>query len=1071
MNNDQSINLVKETFESPFDRSSFIYFIKNLLNEYEEAEISRKGVYIPAAFEDYISKFERLGKYIDSNQKRIDILVVYLKRETSIERARSMLRNFIAGYLQGKYGSSSDKDAALVAFVSPPNGEEWRFSLVKLETKLEENSKGGMKPVDEFTPARRWSFLVGKNEKSHTAQSRLVPIIADDEHDPTLERLEDAFNIEKVTKEFFEKYRDLFIRTKEELDNTIAINSKAKVDFESKGIDSVNLAKKLLGQIIFLYYLQKKGWFGVPRDSAWGQGSKSFLRDLFDKKHGSYDNFFNDILEPLFYDALRNDRSYDDHYYKLFECKIPFLNGGLFDPMNDYDWVHTDILLSDSLFSNDHKTKEGDTGDGILDIFDRYNFTVNEDEPFEKEVAIDPELLGKAYEKFNAIRPDNFENYLNALRSDKGGEENKFNRQYGVYYTPREIVHYMCQQSLINYLENELVGIASKEEIETLVLHGEYIDEHDAYVDAKGKETITYSFKMSEAIRKNAVLIDDKLAKITVCDPAVGSGAFPVGMMGEIVKARRVLGTYSKTVKPQYDYKRECIENSLYGVDIDKGAVEIAKLRLWLSLVVDEDDPKNIKPLPNLDYKILCGNSLIGFPEKWGSTIEQEIESLIHQHLNETKPSIKIELKNKIDEKIDSRYKNSLKTFGYQINFDFKTVFSEIFREKGGFDILIANPPYDVYQGDRKNEINVIRKMPIYGISEGHKLNAYKIFLAKSITLQKCNGILCEIFQNSFLADSSATKLRKYFLENQRIIQIDSFPERDNEKLRVFEEVKMSVCIMISKKIKKQGNYNFNLNIWEDKFMNSSRHILLNNIEVLGLDIENASIPSLSQAELNTLKKISANKRLISYAKCYEGEINLTFHKYLLNKNPSGSAPMIKGAAVQKWFIKEKMSQGEIEYLDSVAYLQNNKGKKSQHHKLKRIVMQGITGVDENNRLKMTLISPNVFCGNSVNYILITDKNLSYEFLLGVLNSHLLNWYFKVFSTNSNVNGYEVDNLPLPDIAGINQEPLSNLVDQILNIKRANPLADISDLQAAIDQEVNFLYGLKKEEVKLIERE
>ena len=252
---------------------------------------------------------------------------------------------------------------------------------------------------------------------------------------------------------------------------------------ERKGIDTVNLAKKLLGQIIFLYYLQKKGWFGVPKEKKWGEGSKNFLRELFTKSQDEKKNFFNDILEPLFYEALRIDRSHDDHYYKLFDCKIPFLNGGLFDPMNNYDWVKTEILLPNELFSNKDSSLRGlrrdsveipkqsrgdkgiasqsalamtEEGDGILDVFDLYNFTVKEDEPFEKEVAIDPELLGKAYEKFNAIRPDNYDEFLKALKGGKKGEESKFNKQYGVYYTPREIVHYMCQQSLINYLYSEL---------------------------------------------------------------------------------------------------------------------------------------------------------------------------------------------------------------------------------------------------------------------------------------------------------------------------------------------------------------------------------------------------------------------------------------------------------------------------------------------------------------------------------------------------------------------------------------------------------------------------------------
>lgn len=643
MNRQQAIELVRTTFESPFERERYLRFLRELLNGFDnEGARVNQGARIPEKFQEYVEKMERVGKYATEG-KEVMLFIVYLKRETSIERARTMQRNFVAWYLQRDM-----KDAALVAFVSP-NRDDWRFSLVKMEYRFDEQGKAR----EEFTPARRWSFLVGANEKSHTAQSKFVPIIADDETQPTLAQLEEAFNIEKVTKEFFEKYRDLFVRTKEALDKAVAANPAARSDFEAKGVDTVNLAKKLLGQIIFLYYLQKKGWFGVPRDAAWGAGSKNFLRELFEKKHGDYKNFFNDILEPLFYEALRIDRSHDDHYYSRFNCKIPFLNGGLFDPMNNYDWVHTDILLPDSLFSNKNKTKEGDTGDGILDVFDRYNFTVKEDEPFEKEVAIDPELLGKAYEKFNAIRPDNYEAYLKALKSGKKGEESKFNKQYGVYYTPREIVHYMCQQSLINYLYSELnpnagfdtdeknarptqpAELPTKEDIETLILRGEQIMEHDAQVMEAGRETETYSFQMPESIRRHAARIDRALAEIKVCDPAVGSGAFPVGMMSEIVKARNALTNYlgakgtKESARNIYRFKRDCIENSLYGVDIDAGAVEIAKLRLWLSLVVDEDDIRNIKPLPNLDYKVVQGNSLVGLPE--GILLDLDIKAKLEE--------------------------------------------------------------------------------------------------------------------------------------------------------------------------------------------------------------------------------------------------------------------------------------------------------------------------------------------------------------------------------------------------------------------------------------------------------
>jgi len=831
MNKDQAINLVKETFESPFDRERFKRFMKELLNEYEETESSPKGAQIPAAFDEYVSKFERIGKYTDSEQKRVDILIVYLKRETSIDQARSMLRNFVAGYLEGKYDSEPARDAALVAFVSPPNGEDWRFSLVKLETKLKITTKGGMKPVDEFTPARRWSFLVGRHEKSHTAQSRLVPIIADDEHNPTLNTLEEAFNTEKVTNEFFSKYRDLFIKTRQELEKEVNRNSKVRTDFERKGIDTVNLAKKLLGQITFLYFLQKKGWFGVPRDATWGEGSKNFLRELFEKKHGGYDNFFNDILEPLFYDALRDDHLGNESYQTKFNCRIPFLNGGLFDPMNDYDWIHTDILLPNELFSNKTESDEDGVGDGIFDIFDRYNFTVKEDEPLEKEVAIDPELLGKAYEKFNAIRPDNFKDFLTAHNSGQKSEESKFNKQYGVYYTPPDVVHYMCQQSLINFLETGLVGKVDIKDIETLVLHGEQIIEHDAHAVSMGKEAVQF-LQMPLQIRNNAAFIDDKIAKIKVCDLAVGSGAFPVGMMIEIVKIRLVLESYTQSTETPYNLKRNCIEDSLYGVDIDPGAVEIAKLRLWLSLIVDEDDINTIKPLPNLDYKIMRGNSLLGLPE--GVLLDTEIilriESLKKEYFYITNSIAKRNMRDEINGlflrlvDIARQYAPELN----QIMFDFHTHFSEIFpiaegsQDRRGFDVVITNPPYVGQKGNQKlfNEMK-------HDTNFEKKMDYWYFFLHTANAICKDNGITTFITPNYWVTANGAKKLRNKITNKYYFIEWINF--NDNN---VFEAgIHTNIFILRKKELKNTQihctiyNKTYNLDLINQKAKESNFYV------------------------------------------------------------------------------------------------------------------------------------------------------------------------------------------------------------------------------------------------------
>jgi hypothetical protein len=824
MEKEQSRNIVKEALQNHFDKEKFVYFVKNLLNNIDESKAFHAHGYVPEAYRGYVKTYERIATYTDPEDNKIDILVVYLQKDSSLEGARTAQRNFVARYLKDR----NQKDAGLVAFVAP-DLVDWRFSLVKMDYKFEEGADGRVKVKEEFTPARRWSFLVGKNENSHTAQSRLVSIIEDDQNNPVLKQLEDAFNIEKVTKEFFEKYRELFLIVLETLNDIVKHNGDIKTDFDQKGVNTVDFSKKLLGQIVFLYFLQKKGWFGVSMGKSWGAGDKFFLRTLFERASKKNKNYFNDYLEPLFYEALAKER--DDDFYSRFDCRIPFLNGGLFDPINNYDWVRTTINFSNEIFSNTIKTKEGDIGNGILDIFDRYNFTVREDEPLEKEVAIDPEMLGKV-----------FENLL----------EVKDRKSKGTYYTPREIVHYMCEQSLINYLADELIGKVSREDLETLIKDGDKAGENDSMVEGKGRETKAHHYKLPESIRLNACAIDDKLASIKVCDPAIGSGAFPVGMMNEIVKARETLSSYIKDKnRTIYSFKRDCIQNSLYGVDIDPGAVEIAKLRLWLSLIVDEDDIKQIKPLPNLDYKIMQGNSLISkflgidfdngqedqnkYCGQFEFGSENEEESLIKEfeskkieYQNEPGTGKKAKLSEvedlliklfelkvkkqkagyfkqikeiegnpflaglsqKMKEEAIEREKQKLsKKTGFDLEnienqlreftskmrtrpfFPWKLYFAEVF-EKGGFDVVIANPPYGANIDD-----NIELFEELYPeTSKGFK-DIYKYFFNCSLSkLTSANGVLCFITPNTFFLQPRYGDLRKYLL-NYNIISLINLGE------------------------------------------------------------------------------------------------------------------------------------------------------------------------------------------------------------------------------------------------------------------------------------------------------
>src|SRR2546427_352904 len=515
-------SFIRDTFTQRFDKDRFLNFTRNLLNHLNESKAtSWNKTYVKDAYKPGINRFERVATYTDPAGEQIDILIVHLEKESSLERARTFLRNFVADYLVTR----GQKEAALAAFVSPSEND-WRFSLVKMEYTTEQSESGTVKVTEALTPARRYSFLVGENEDSHTAQAQLLDVLADSDHDPSLELLERAFGVERVTKEFFEQYKALFLDLKDELDELVKRDSRVRRDFNNKSIDTVDFAKKLLGQVVFLYFLQKKGWFGVARDAEWGTGPKNYLRQLFQSREqiGAFSksgsggvNFFNDILEPLFYEALaKGDR--EDDYYGHFHCKIPFLNGGLFDPLNGYDWIHTDINLPDELFSNDERTDRGDMGTGILDVFDRYNFTVNEAEPLEKEVAVDPEMLGKV-----------FENLL----------EVKERKSKGSFYTPREIVHYMCRESLVSYLERELLaGKVTRGDIDTLLRVGEQAADFEL---ARLDKSTGYRAQLPKSIELNASLLDRKLEDITVCDPAVGSGAFLVGMMSEIVRARKTL--------------------------------------------------------------------------------------------------------------------------------------------------------------------------------------------------------------------------------------------------------------------------------------------------------------------------------------------------------------------------------------------------------------------------------------------------------------------------------------------------------------------------------------------------
>ena len=660
----------------------------------------------------------------------------------------------------------------------------------------------------------------------------------------------------------------------------------------------------------------------------------------------------------------------------------------------------------------------------------------------------------------------NFENLL---------EDNK---DKGAFYTPKEIVRYMCQESLIAYLETN-TSITS-EKLRKFVLSPE---DGAAYIPDSQKARLLRA-----------------LEEVKICDPAIGSGAFPMGLLNELLHCREALnGEHNNRA----EIKKSIIQNNIYGVDIEKGAVDIARLRFWLSIVVDEETPA---PLPNFDYKIMQGNSLIEsfkgvdlsqltyeksskkdyrqpliFDDE-KNRLQKTVSHLLSTYYScsdhDRKMKLQQEIANTIKKQLtvqsyDSAILQELQTINLAENDQFflwHTWFSDVFsREDGknGFDIVIGNPPYFLYQESHIGEISNLRRDKDYTIAFGGKLNAYKLFIANAIMkLLASNGINCFIFQNSFLGDRQATNLRKYILRNKKIIKIDSFPERDSKKKRVFESVKMSVCISLIQNTKVDSNYIFPIHIWDDKYKSSGLNTSFSLNDIIAIDSVDYTIPRLRPEYKTIVIKLLKKKEVT--LKCIEGELNVTFHKKYFGSNVVNPI-ILKGASIQRYHYTFQMSQGQIDYLEEDKYLSEyGTTDKSTHHKFERIAMQGMTGANDKIRLIMSIVPQGYYLANSCNYILPSQSTDLYC-LLGFLNSKTINWFFRCFSTNSNVNGYEVDNFPIPQLSPNAQATISELVKKVIDAK-TNSSTDTSAIEKQIDELVYQAYELSKDDIKIIEQ-
>jgi len=655
--------------------------------------------------------------------------------------------------------------------------ENYRFSLITstLEWISDKNIK------KKFSNPKRLSFLLGPNSKIHTPTKQLIKL----GKIKNFLDLNNRFNIEVLNKEFFDDYKKLYFYLKKYLDEDKVFSSFAmKIKLETNFF-----AKKLLGQIVFCYFLQKKGWLGVSENKNFGTGDQSFLRNKFIQFEKKNKNFFNEFLEFFFYEGLNNQNKND--YLKKIECKVPYIGGGLFEYYEGYDWKKETLKIPNKTFSNKEQS-------GILDIFDLYNFTVDENEDLDIELSIDPEMLGRVFEN---LLPENIK------------------KEGGAYYTPRVIVNYMCEEAIINFLFNKLSKNFSIKEITDFI--------KDKNIDLR-KENL---------YRSNAEIIDNLLYNVSICDPAVGSGAFAVSIMNIVVKLRSKLKNFvnKKYKTSSYYFKRDFIRNNIYGVDIDEYAIEITKLRLWLSLIVDETDYNKTEPLPNLDFKIIQGNSLLETFEdiNLGSKIfegkkQQVLEDLSTKSEMENsiedlailqnkfllaasyskKKNIKRDVENAMikiftnlmnlkNSKIKLTANNIKKLIStkYKRNFfPWGIFFANIFFNNKGFDIVIANPPYinikEISKFDWKKKLET---------NFGYVDDLYSHFSFLATYIAKDEGIIAFITSDTFMTLQTKKNMRN-LLFKYNLIKFLTTP-------KAFKAMVNTSIFFLQKKIIKDDKY------------------------------------------------------------------------------------------------------------------------------------------------------------------------------------------------------------------------------------------------------------------------
>jgi hypothetical protein len=1013
-----------------------------------------------------------------------------LKKEVNILKSRVKLNELVSKYID------QDQNHGVLA-IFEKGTDDFRFTFTARNTEYDEE-QGDFKNTK--TDNKRFTYVLGKNESCKTPAQRFFDL-STNKNKAEIKDIEDAFSVEKLSKLFFKEYKDQYNAFVNYMMQTPSIFT-AIYSNDDKAIR--DFVKILLGRIIFIKFVQKKGWMGVEANSTeWIAGDYRFLENGFTHfKHK--DLFYSTFLEPLF-DALDEPNRPND-IFNVTNSRVPYLSGGLFE-LED---KKTKNINFPAKYFND-----------LFEFLDRYNFTIDENDTNDHEVGIDPEMLGHI-----------FENLL---------EDNK---DKGAFYTPKEIVRYMCQESLKEYLKTSL--------------------ENNNQWPSDATEAATFEQNLHHFVTKKEAggiiefeeTIARALKEVKICDPAIGSGAFPMGLLNEIFQLVHKLHDANKDkVERVWELqgwqpnlvKQNIIQNSIYGVDIEKGAVDVARLRFWLSLIVDEPEPK---ALPHLDYKIVVGNSLLSKldvdnnekqknllkeisnkqkavfdPNSDDEKLSLEIRNLkidllceqlklmIGRQNIQKEPKI-VDYKNKTKAKFAQDQAKHLETIGWQQQitklqklkknheahlhfFDWKLDFPEIMNnqvtDKVGFDIVIGNPPYvsapTMVKSNpqlRDGIINTKRYSSLY-----QKWDLYIPFMELGLQLLANQGIFSMIVPYPLTNQNYGMKLRELIINKYNLKEIV-----DLNGTKIFENATVSNCIpFISKSIPNDACFVSNLNkhgkierVFNQKFtdlVQDEKTLVWNltsekretsryaNMNVLG-DYCYISKGMVLNADENTAKGEFTKDDLIS-----ESYDEIHCRKYIeakdiqrynvkriryLEYNTIRCPEKLSRPTFREFYEQPKLMFNRLGNL--MVYLDTETKFLHSDSMYSAVLWKDFEGVDN----KSISASVKRYSNLQRNEMAALSKAIDLQYLLGILNSK----YASVLLTHLRAGDYHIypehiRNIPIPHIINNKQQPFITKVKRILELKSEGK--ETIYLEQEIDNLVYKLYELTYDEILVVEPE